>query len=104
MASSPAVIIDNGSFSLKAGFGDDRNPRVIIPSAISGQGVGSEAVGKPDVEYPIVRGTVKNWEGMEKVIMPMKLIILHITFIILALGCHFFSSQDHSHQAAHSID
>ena len=53
----------------RQGFGGDRTPRVVVPSAISGQGVGSEAVGKPDVEYPIVRGTVKNWEGMEKVII-----------------------------------
>lgn len=90
MASSPAVVIDNGSFSLKAGFGNDRNPQVVVPSAISGQGVGSEAVGQPDVEYPIVRGTVKNWEGMEKVIMPIRLMIFNLSFQHFSSGMLLF--------------
>merc|ERR1712166_493952 len=78
-----AVVIDNGSDTIKAGFAGDDEPRSIIPNVdgrhqmrntIVGVGakeiyVGEEAVAKRGIlklTYPMQDGIVTNWDDMEK--------------------------------------
>lgn len=67
------LVIDHGSQTTRAGFAADRAPRVTIPTVIGRRGnevfVGDEVKDKPDLslEYPIVRGTITNWEAMIEV-------------------------------------
>ncbi|KAI8804113.1 actin family [Cladochytrium replicatum] len=78
------VVIDNGSHTCKAGYADDIDPRVIVPSVVGhpfkrgmvvgiGQKdcyVGREARRKGallDLKNPIQRGIVTNWEDMERI-------------------------------------
>jgi len=78
---SGAIIIDNGSATVKAGFGGDLAPRSIFPTIV---GVpkqegditqrdayfGDEALSKRDelnLKYPIKDGIVTSWDDMEKI-------------------------------------
>ncbi|CAC5366300.1 Actin, larval muscle,Actin, clone 403,Actin-104,Actin, alpha sarcomeric/skeletal,Actin-2, muscle-specific,Actin-related protein T1,Actin, cytoskeletal 3A,Beta-actin-like protein 2,Actin, indirect flight muscle,Actin-103,Actin-related protein 2-B,Actin-46,Putative actin-9,Actin-65,Actin, cytoskeletal 1A,Actin-42A,Actin-4,Actin-71,Actin-75,Actin-85C,Putative actin-22,Actin, alpha skeletal muscle 3,Putative actin-28,Actin, cytoskeletal 1B,Actin, muscle-type A2,Actin-8,Major actin,Actin, adductor muscle,Actin len=79
-----AVIIDNGSGMVKAGFAGDDAPRSVFPAvtgrpkyqiAMAGMGgkdcyVGDEAQSKRSVlsmKYPIEHEIVTNWDDMEKI-------------------------------------
>ena len=79
-----ALVVDNGSGMIKAGFGDDDAPRAVFPSVVGRplhQGVmvgiaqkdrhvGDEAQSKRatlELSYPIKRGIVQNWDDMEKI-------------------------------------
>ncbi|KAG0005202.1 Actin-1 [Entomortierella chlamydospora] len=72
-----ALVIDNGSGMIKAGFANDDAPRAILPSVVgrSSPGVnakdtyvGDEAISKStdlELKYPINRGIVQNWDDMQ---------------------------------------
>ena len=80
----PALVFDNGSHTLKAGFAGDDAPRAVFPCLIGrphhdftmvGTGgkdfcVGDEAQsmrGILTLTHPIQRGIVTNWDDMETV-------------------------------------
>ena len=80
-----AIVIDNGSGSIKAGFSGDESPKMIIPSIVGclkdrvcqmhkdnekDVFIGDEACSKAGIlhlEYPIKHGIVNNWDDMEKI-------------------------------------
>lgn len=73
-----AVIIDNGSGVCKAGFSGDDGPRAVFPSIMGRPRrevrneiyIGDEAEYQRrilDLEYPVRRGAINNWDDMEKV-------------------------------------
>jgi actin, other eukaryote len=81
-----AVVIDNGSGMVKAGFSSDAAPRVVCPAIIGApklsEGlksansggksyyVGDEALAKRGIlalRYPIEHGIVEDWNDMEKI-------------------------------------
>jgi len=76
----PSVVIDLGSYSVKAGFAGDSAPTVEFPTVIGrpknnfgpqDDFVGHEAMQKGHVlklGYPIQKGVVKNWEDAEAVL------------------------------------
>ncbi|CAK4077744.1 unnamed protein product [Aphanomyces euteiches] len=87
-----AIVVDNGSGRVKAGFAGDDLPRVVFPSmigrpkafnrALPSCGTREEYIGEDAqiwrgalaLTYPIRRGVVQDWDGMAK--------ILHHTFAI----------------------
>ena len=79
-----AIVCDNGSGMVKAGFAGDDAPRAVFPSIVGrprhqgimvGMGqrdtyVGEEAISKRGIlslKYPIEHGWVTNWDDMEKI-------------------------------------
>jgi len=84
---SPAIILDNGSGSCKAGFAGDGAPRVDFPAVVgwpkvAGTSPGADPVSlwstrigistekraaRLNVKHPVEHGVVINWEGMERV-------------------------------------
>lgn len=77
----PAVVIDTGSGTTKAGkhhhitkwqgFSGDDAPKLVFPTIVAKDNdffIGQDAVDKKNIEYPIQRGIVKNWEHYEKII------------------------------------
>ena len=75
----PNVIIDNGSYYIKAGSSKDEEPRAVFRSCIgytpynddkNKYFVGAEPEPNKDklnINYPIEYGVVKNWDDMEKI-------------------------------------
>lgn len=83
-SASVALVVDNGSGMVKAGYAGDDAPKVVFPSIVGrprhkaimvGMGqkdcyVGDEAQAKRgllSLVYPIEHGIVNNWEDMEKI-------------------------------------
>ncbi|GJQ13994.1 hypothetical protein GpartN1_g5785.t1 [Galdieria partita] len=83
-STSVALVVDNGSGMVKAGYAGDDAPKVVFPSIVGrprhkaimvGMGqkdcyVGDEAQAKRgllSLVYPIEHGIVNNWEDMEKI-------------------------------------
>lgn len=72
-----AIVIDNGSGLISAGFAGSDNPRAQFPSIVGKESllskacyVGNEAQAKRDVlhiSYPIQDGIVTNWDDMEQI-------------------------------------
>jgi actin-related protein len=79
-----AIVIDNGSGMVKAGFAGDDAPRAVFPATVGrphyisimpGMGnkdtyIGDEALAKKGIltiRYPIEHGIVTNWDDMEKI-------------------------------------
>lgn len=68
------VVIDNGTSLTKAGFASDMSPRLVFPSLIGRPVkhvyIGNEAQAARanlELNYPIQRGTITNWDDMESI-------------------------------------
>lgn len=67
-----AIVIDNGSGTIKAGLSGEKKPRKIFPSIVGrpkkNTYIGEEVFEKEislDLEHPIQHGIVTNWDDME---------------------------------------
>ena len=70
----PAVVIDHGSGFCKLGVAGDRAPRSVLHTVVARDGDQVKVLedawssrGSLSVEWPIQRGTVNDWDAMEKV-------------------------------------
>jgi len=66
-----AVIIDNGSGFCKLGLAGQREPQCTLHTVVGGVKVGEDAWkdrGILNLEWPIERGIITNWDNMEKVV------------------------------------
>ena len=76
----PTVVIDNGSFQIKAGFSPNKIPSAVFPTIVGrlkekgttmkDSCVGEEAIAlrsKLELKSPVKNGNVKNWDDMEKI-------------------------------------
>jgi actin-related protein len=67
------VVIDNGSDTIKAGFGGDTSPKAVFtcrnPKVNQNESWVGEGLLKLEIptNYPIQRGIVTNWDTMEHV-------------------------------------
>ncbi|ETO22441.1 actin [Reticulomyxa filosa] len=79
---SRVLVVDNGSGMMKAGYSGDDAPRAVFPTVVGRVKdgitlpyskpayIGDEAVSKREVlklSYPIWRGSITNWDEMEKI-------------------------------------
>lgn len=106
-----ALVIDNGSDTIKAGFSCKNQPQVIIPSLVGqprpkflnhitfnpnlkDRYVGNEAQVNRDIlelSHPIENGLIKQWDDMEKVWKIYSDLIIRlqqILFYLTDLYCH----------------
>ena len=74
MEDFPGVIIDNGSYYIKAGIGGEEGPRSVFNSYIGYTPdkyhffIGQKAkIYNTNMNFLIEYGVVKNWEDMEKI-------------------------------------
>ena len=74
MEDFPGVIIDNGSYYIKAGIGGEEGPRAVFNSCIGYTPdkyhffIGQKAkIYNTNMNFPIEYGVVKNWDDMEKI-------------------------------------
>jgi actin, other eukaryote len=108
----PAVVVDVGSDTIKAGFAGDDAPRVIFPSVVGhivpfdeGEGLGDSYVGDEALSrrnvfnmkliHPIKNGVVTSWEAMEKVGFPTRWHskFVNLMFPIFRFGISRFSTN-----------
>uniref|UniRef100_A0A7N9AUM6 Actin alpha cardiac muscle 1a n=1 Tax=Mastacembelus armatus TaxID=205130 RepID=A0A7N9AUM6_9TELE len=106
-----ALVCDNGSGLVKAGFAGDDAPRAVFPSIVGrprhqgvmvGMGqkdsyVGDEAQSKRGIltlKYPIEHGIITNWDDMEKVHRHLRDLLSSLTLHTIAL---YFVSVPPSH-------
>lgn len=73
-----SLVIDNGSYRIRAGYGGDDAPRTVFPSIIGKPKlkvdtklyIGDEAESKRgtlQINHPIQHGIITNWDDMEKI-------------------------------------
>merc|ERR1711973_437856 len=63
-----AVVVDNGTGQMKAGFSGDDAPKCVFPSVVGRPGHEAQCKrGIMTMKYPIDHGVVTNWDDMEKV-------------------------------------
>ncbi|KAJ3424892.1 actin-5c-related [Anaeramoeba flamelloides] len=74
MTSHKTVIIDNGTGSIKAGFGGEEFPHYVFPTVVGYPKEGKKFIGdqlsksktKLKLVYPIKRGLITKWQEMEE--------------------------------------
>eukprot|EP00759_Apiculatamorpha_spiralis_P018884 PhF_6_TR25159/c0_g1_i1/m.34673/K05692/ACTB_G1; actin beta/gamma 1 len=73
---SPAIVLDNGSGMMKAGYAGDEAPKVVFPAAVAHSRTGGPNLHGDNaisagrgyvVKYPIEHGIIVDWDDMEAV-------------------------------------